>query len=535
MKRFFFLIALLIAIFCNAQTNNFEQGLKAFNEKDYEKSLTYFGLEINDNPKNGIALFYRATIYYFQDKKFYALKDINNAIINISPKEKERLAGAYMFRGRIYKDFENYDKTFEDYSSAVGISPNDPDIYISRAKIYFELEQYSKAEADYKQALKIDESLVKAYAGLGRNYIYQKNYTEAEKVLSTCIKLNPEYSEGYYFKALAYYEQNKYGKAIEEIFKAVLLGEEGRLYSDLFVEYSAKNYALSLSIVNAQINSQPENAKWYYTRAQLLENKNNFKEAINDYSKLIKLYDNNIALKAEILEDRASCYSSAGMYEQSIKDYSQAISIDSTDAFNFSLRGDVKRLMGDFSGAKEDFTKAIKILPNEAWFYYQRGWIEEAFLKDYEAGLNDYTDAISINNGFTYAYLMRGRLYGSKLNNPIKAKEDFNHIFTIETNFDDQGNNCSQYALFHLGRNKEAIALMNKILEKYPTAGNYYDATCLYSLMNKPKDALEMLKLTLKNGYRNFNGLATDDYVENIRNLPEFKNLIAEWKNTFDE
>lgn len=532
MKRFFFLIALLTTIVCNAQTYNFEQGVKAYDENNYEKALPYFDHEINDNPKNALALFYRAVIYYVQDKKSFALRDINNSITNFSSKDKKMLAGAHRLRGEIYSDLKIYDKTFEDYSIAIRLAPTDPKFCIGRAQIYFDLKQYSKAELDYKQALKIDESYVKAYAGLGKNYIYQKNYSDAEKVLNICIKLDPEYSEGYRFRARAYYEQKKYDEAIEDIFKALLLDEKDELYGNLFLEYAGKNYSLSLSKVNAQIFNQPENSTWYFIRTKLYEAKNYYKEAINDYTKLMTLFDSDA--KSALLEDRGSCYLYAGMYEESIKDFSEAISIDSTDAYNYGFRGDAKRLMGNFIGAKEDLTKAIRIKPSEAWFYYRRGWIEDEFLKDNEAGLNDYTDAISINKKFSYAYLMRGRLYESKLNNPAKAKEDFNNILSIETVIDDQGN-CRQYALFHLGRHDEAIAWMNKILEQFPTGGNYYDATCLYSLMNKPNDAIAMLKLALKNGYRDFNHLATDDDIDVIRNMPEFKNLVAEWKNIFDE
>jgi clan AA aspartic protease (TIGR02281 family) len=129
---------------------------------------------------------------------------------------------------------------------------------------------------------------------------------------------------------------------------------------------------------------------------------------------------------------------------------------------------------------------------------------------------------------------MRGRLYQYKLNNPIKANEDFTSILSLDTIVAKNGN-CRQYALFHLGLIDEAITWSNKILEQYTTNGNYYDATCLYSLMNKPNEALAMLKLAFQNGFSDFVHISADDDVDNIRNLPEFKKLIAEWKTVFEE
>ena len=533
MKKTLLLIAAMFTLFfCNAQSYNFDQGLTAYYEEDFEKALEYFGRELNDNPKSALCLFYRAKIYNYQDKNSFALRDITNAIKYFSSKEKVLLAGAHWLRGDIYYKIENYEKMFKDYAKALKLSPSDPDIYIDRAQIYFEQEQYSKAEADYRKALQIDESLPLPYAGLGRNYINQKNYIEAEKVLNQLIKLAPDYSDGYKFRARASFEQKKYDDAIEEIFYGLQLDETDQTMCRIFIMYSKQNYSLALSKVNAQISSNPEKDTWYFIRAQLYEGKYNYGAAISDYTTFMELSE--ISYKSVLLSLRANCYSNAGMYEQSIADYSEAILLDSSYAYDYGYRGDVKRLMGDYIGAKNDFTKAITLEPQESWFYYRRGWIEDEFLKNNEAGLNDYNEAISIDKEFVYTYLHRGRLFETKLNNPIKAKEDYNSILSLDTLVLEKSN-CRQYALFHLGRLDESIIWLNKIIEQYPTEGNYYDAACLYSLMNNPNEALAKLKLAFENGYRGFTHLAADDDLDNIRNIPEFNILVAEWKTPFDE
>ncbi len=50
MKRLCFTTAIFLVLFCNAQSYNFSQGIKAYNENDLEKALDYFGREITDNP-----------------------------------------------------------------------------------------------------------------------------------------------------------------------------------------------------------------------------------------------------------------------------------------------------------------------------------------------------------------------------------------------------------------------------------------------------------------------------------------------------
>lgn len=533
MKTAFFLFAIIFStLFCNAQSYNFEQGVQAFTDRDLEKAIECFRRDISDNPKAGLSFYYCAVIYNYQEQYASALSNINNAIKYFSTKEKSFLTVAYQLRGDVYFKIGKYDKTFQDYEKAIKLSVADPEIYADRAQIYYSLQQFAKAEADYRHALKIDESYVLAYAGLGRNFLALKNYGEAEKILNELVKLAPDYSSGYFYRAKVYFEQEKYDSAINDIFQCYFLDETDKDVRFRLIEYAGKNYSLSVAKVNAHLSLKPENELWYFIRAQLNEEKRKLNEAIKDYTKLIELTDNS--LKTSLLAYRAACYAKAGLYEKAIMDYSEAIILDSTDAYNYGNRGDVKRLAGDYSGATADFTKAIAIEPLEPWFYYRRGWVEDEYMKDSNAGLTDYNNAISLDKQYAYTYLHRGRLYEYKLNNLSKAKEDYLTILLLDTIVDNTGN-CRQYALFHLKKDQEAIDWMNKIIAQFPNEGNYYDATCLYSLMNKPNEAIASMKLAFQKGFIDFVHLSADNELDNIRNLPEFINLVREWKNVFDE
>jgi tetratricopeptide (TPR) repeat protein len=169
MKKILFIILTIISIKSFGQNYNFDQGVKAFKENDYETAIKYFDIAIEDNPKEPISYYYRSIIYKTYEQYSYALRDITSSIKLISNKEKELLSGAYQLRATIYFSIENNEKCFEDFNSAIKLTPKDPQIYIDRAQYYFEIDEFKNAEADYKQALKIDETLVMAYAGLGRN------------------------------------------------------------------------------------------------------------------------------------------------------------------------------------------------------------------------------------------------------------------------------------------------------------------------------------------------------------------------------
>jgi len=56
----------------------------------------------------------------------------------------------------------------------------------------------------------------------------------------------------------------------------------------------------------------------------------------------------------------------------------------------------------DYSGAIEDYTKAILLNPNDAQHYNFRG-ISKHELQDYKGAIEDYTKAIEINPNYDYA------------------------------------------------------------------------------------------------------------------------------------
>lgn len=525
------IVLVLLHINTFSQSYNYEKATEAFKAEDYDVALDYYTREINDNPKNNEAFFYRALVYQYKDKNSLALTDVNAAIKGFDKNEKKWLAACHNLKAKIYLIIEDSAKAITEYTTAIKLNPGYTGYYLYRGDVYYYMEQYDKAEEDYNKVIKIDEGDVQALTSLGRNFIAKNNFIEAEKTLNQVIKLNADYASGYYFRAILFYKQNKFEDAISDAYYSYLLDESDKQCRNLFVQYAAKNFAFALSKVNAKINEYPEKDNWYFVRAQIHENNKNFLSAIQDYNKMLDVSD--ASYRSGILTYRADCYKNEGLYDQGIADYNEVIAMDSTYAFYYASRGDVKRLKGDYTGAVEDFSKAIKIKPDYAWFYYRRGWVKDEFLKDTKGGLEDYSEAIAIDKDNAYTYLHRGRLYREKLKDEKKAIEDFSMLVSLDTSI-SYGGNCRHYGLFHLGRNAEAIDWLNKILQQYPNEGNYYDAACLYSLMNMPNEAVAHLGLAFENGYRDFTHLSKDDDLDNVRNKPEFIALVSEWKKKYE-
>ncbi|MFK0734953.1 MAG: tetratricopeptide repeat protein, partial [Gloeotrichia echinulata HAB0833] len=94
-----------------------------------------------------------------------------------------------------------------------------------------------------------------------------------------------------------------------------------------------------------------------------------------------------------------------------IEDYNQALKINPNDAQAYNNRGGARVNSGDFKGAIEDFNQALKINPNLAEAYKNRGvarylsgdkqgaiadWQKAADLFQQQGRTQDYQNALEI-------------------------------------------------------------------------------------------------------------------------------------------
>lgn len=401
------------------------------------------------------------------------------------------------------------------------------DLYLDRAQYYFELDQLDKAETDFKNILSIDTTNIYAYAGLGRNYFTEEKYELAEKNLTKAIQINNAYDYAYLYRAKTYFEQKKYKEAILDILEYLEYEPDESENRDLFLTYSLNNYDFALNELNEKSKDIPFNEFWNTMRARLYDKNGKYALALKEYNDLIKYVGDAKSIDYLIYE-RAKFYNNAGVYDKALQDFDYLIAKYPDEPIYYCHRANTSRYAGNYQKAIENLNRAIELDPKEYWNFYMRGWIYLEMLKETNKAHKDFDKSIYLNSDYPYTYLMRGRLLLEKLHKKEKAIEDFNTILNLETSIYEDGN-CRQYALFHLNRYEEAIQWMNDILEKYPSEGNYYDAACLYALMNNKEESINALKNSFERGNNRFKHISIDDDLDNVRNSPEFKELFTEW------
>lgn len=101
-------------------------------------------------------------------------------------------------------------------------------------------------------------------------------------------------------------------------------------------------------------------------------------------------------------------------------------------AKDFFKWGVYKVLSEDYRGAIENFTQAIRLSPNDAQAYSNKG-LAHAALGDQQGAIEDFNQALRLNSKLATAYYNRG-FVRSELQNYQGALEDFNQAIRFNPN-----------------------------------------------------------------------------------------------------
>ena len=531
MKRFLILAMLFCCSIAFAQnvkrpdTYNYNRGVEAIQNNNAEEALEYLNKELEDNPNNGYALAWIATVRKYQEEYGRALTAVDLAIKYIPKKDKQYRAFAYIVRAEVYIGLDEKDKALADFTSAVRETPDDADVYEKRANLYYYMDKYDLADKDYQKIISLDPGSVMGYMGLGRNANAEKRYLEAVEQFNYVTKLASDYSSGYSFRAESYIGLKKYNEAIDDIIKALDIDYDNKAFH-LMQEVADSTMTPLVAKLKIQATKNPNNSYWPYCLGVIHERTKSYKKAIDYYTNSIEK-----DLSPVTAERIANCYSEMGNFTSALEHINHAIALDSTDYDYVMAKADLLYESGDTKNAILELDKYVNRYPEYAFGYYRRGWYKDNS-EDIDGAIEDYSMTIVLDPSYAYSYLGRADMYAQK-KDAESATADYQKVIELDT-IPNNGS-CAQYAYWGLGQKEKAIEFMNKVIANdSENAGNYYDAACLHSRMGETDAAIDFLKTALEKGYRRFAHLEMDDDLDAIRDLPKFKELIERYKKIFE-
>ena len=110
----------------------------------------------------------------------------------------------------------------------------------------------------------------------------------------------------------------------------------------------------------------------------------------------------------------------SGERDAAVKDYTEAIKIDDTNALAFFNRGNAYDQLGQVDLAIADYTRAIKLDPTDPDFYNNRGQVYDS-RGEHDFAISDYTEAIRLDATNARPFYNRGLSYANKVTSSARS------------------------------------------------------------------------------------------------------------------
>jgi hypothetical protein len=108
---------------------------------------------------------------------------------------KTDTAASHYNKGIDLQSAGNNDAAILEYNQAIALDGKYKQAYVNRGQLYIDKQQYDLAVADYTEAITLDSTYAIAYNGRGAAYLYLKQYKQAVADFTQALKYDPGLGE----------------------------------------------------------------------------------------------------------------------------------------------------------------------------------------------------------------------------------------------------------------------------------------------------------------------------------------------------
>ncbi len=167
------------------------------------------------NPKNALAYFFVANIYFLENN-FQKTK----ANLHLALKYRPNFVAALRMLAEIYKDQHKLEEAAKYYKRITQLLPNSGYYHYKYYSILKMMKNYQEVEKVLKRMVKFQPHFLLNYIRLGENYIKMKKYDKALEQFDYVLSKNPNFSRAYEGKARVYLAMGDYRRAYKEAMQA---------------------------------------------------------------------------------------------------------------------------------------------------------------------------------------------------------------------------------------------------------------------------------------------------------------------------
>lgn len=258
------------------------------------------------------------------------------------------------------------------------------------------------------------------YNDIGWSYYLRNFYNKSIFYLTKAIEEDPENTFAYYGRGNAYKSINRADKAITDFTKSIdLIGDkyfwlEGSVYSARGDAYlSNKEYEKAIQ----DYEKAREIGLSIFDSIRLTINLAKAYIESGYDENAMRVYDDSIAFHSEdfvgiayIYVERGKLFWEREQREKAFEDFSKAIKIAPEDIQLYLNRGEFYIREEKFGEATEDYSKVLEIDPNNGAALSNRGLCWK-LLGNYSRAISDYTRKLEIYPYDAYSYCDRGDVY----------------------------------------------------------------------------------------------------------------------------
>lgn len=420
-----------------------------------------------------------------EELKKQTIASITKALIK-NPKD----AKLFKLRGDLKKESDDTKGAIADYTKAILLNPKDAPTFYKRGKVKYENEDYNGAISDFIKALELEpKNTIFLYA----KAIVKRRLNDkigAIKDSNKVIELDSTFEYIYYFRGINKYElddiegakydfekhiknsnnpineynrianwrwnNDDYKTAIDYFTKAIDLILEVKTYNNVEVDLTA-------DINNVVAADTTESVyKNYLGRAFSKYKLKDFTGANVDFDNYIKKSElEPIEAYREIATGYPYSFEEMNDYENAEKYLTIAIDLDPKNEYIGSYyisRAEIKHKLKNYSGAVDDYSKAIELNP-QGYYYKSRG-DSKVELKDYSGAIEDYSKLIELGWG-AFSYILRASAK-DEINDFSGAIEDYSKAILLEPKTD--------YYYYYRGLAKSNLKDYRGAIEDYSKA-----------------------------------------------------------------
>lgn len=511
---------------------NMRRAIDAARSNDDETAIQFLAKELEYNPNNAYAHIIVAEICFRMKSYGAALEYTQNALKYLPKTEHSERCDMYGNLYELYLMAKDTTRAMEYLELARKENPKNGSIYNAFVSLHEELNNPAEVLRYAQLYLKFLPDNPGAYVAMATAMKMEERYDEAIRFCDRALlKAEPESKErciALLSRAQLLHLSKRPSESLADLMQSFRIGgwgESEKLLGKL--NDTIPNEVLDSLLAIRQ--SDPDNIDWLYYLYNTYIDRNEYANAVQTGFEILPGHSNGYMVNAiaSVLQHNI------GDAELAERMLLKQLSVDSTNASQYILLEDLYSQQGRYAEAMEMADKALLFDPEDKQkysIYIMRGRMYE-YKHEYQAAVEDFQTCLIVEPDEDGLWFRIAKMYGL-MNDSVKRAEALEQGRQA---FARKGKNLSAAAYVVLGDTAAAYEAAQGMVKNEKSDTQHYNKACVLAQIGYSKEAIEELRLALENGFCNFYHIAWDADLNNLRDMPEFVELVNTYKQRSEQ